>query len=59
MTLCKFCADGYEEANNTKIKRVNVNQWIKEPCMICGHPGFDYEVVSGQTSVTTRKARRK
>jgi len=44
MTLCKFCADVYGDEKNTKIKRININQRIKEPCMICGHPGFDYDV---------------
>ncbi|MBC3889500.1 hypothetical protein GH810_14395 [Acetobacterium paludosum] len=46
LTLCNRCADVIREDESQTIKRVDPNQKIMEPCLICGYKGFDYKVES-------------
>lgn len=45
MTLCKQCASVIYDDPRRIIKRADPMQTIKEDCMICTRPGFDYLVL--------------
>ncbi|MEL7659595.1 hypothetical protein [Acetobacterium wieringae] len=44
MTLCNRCASIIEDDDEQTIRRADPRQRIQEPCFICGHKGWDYEV---------------
>jgi len=44
LTLCNRCADVILEDERQTIKRLDANQKIMEPCLICGFKGLDYVV---------------
>lgn len=55
MSLCNRCADVYEEDQAVIIKRVDQDQRIKEPCMICNYGGYDYDVEHIEKNATVNK----
>lgn len=44
MTLCRSCAGHYRDTRIYVLQRINFKQCIKEPCLLCTMPGFDYAV---------------
>ena len=44
MTLCNRCADAYRDTKEYKLRRIEQGQQIKEPCILCTRPGYDYEL---------------
>ena len=46
--LCRKCYQDYLEVFEIRIRRVDLNQIVKEPCTKCDRMGFNY-IVSEKT----------